>query len=415
MKISISSCKFIIVIVTCIFAIRTAHAQSDSVSVQQITADTSKQKLNMDAVYNRPFLTPGKLPVAIGGYLEANSHYASTDGVSDGLSFQMRRMTLFLSSTIAQKIKFFSEIEFEDGTKHINIETALIDVEFHPMLNLRGGIIMNPIGAFNQNHDGPRWDFIDRPISATTIIPATLSNVGVGLHGKYFVNSWTLGYESYITNGFDDNIISNSENRTSLAAGKSNADKFEKSNSGLPMFTGKFAVRNRKFGEIGISYMSGVYNHYQEDGIVLDEKRIASVLAVDFTTSLLENGLTITGELAKVFVDVPDTYSQLFAKEQVGGYIDVVGTIFQGAVFDWENSKCNLALRLEYADYNQGTFNETGGNIEDYIWAIVPGITFRPTGTTVVRFNYRYEQQIDFLGNPASHTGAIQFGFSSYF
>ncbi len=88
----------------------------------------------------------------------------------------MRRMTLFFSSTIGKKIKFLSELELEDGTKEINLEYAAMDIEFHPLVNLRGGIIMNPIGGFNQNHDGPRWDFIDRPISATTIIPSTLSN-----------------------------------------------------------------------------------------------------------------------------------------------------------------------------------------------------------------------------------------------
>ncbi|MBK9247046.1 MAG: hypothetical protein IPM69_02775 [Ignavibacteria bacterium] len=415
MKTSISTFNSILLVLISVCVFTTANAQSDSTYSQAILTDTTTQKLNMDAVYNRPFLTSGKLPVAIGGYLEANSRYASTDGVSDGLSFQMRRMTLFFSSTIAQKIKFFSEIEFEDGTKHINIETALIDIELHSLLNLRGGILMNPIGAFNQNHDGPRWDFIDRPISATTIIPATLSNVGVGLHGKYFVNRWTLGYELYLTNGFDDAIITNTDNRTSLAAGKSNEDKFEFSNSGLPMVTGKFAVRNRTFGEVGISYMSGVYNKYRHDGIVIDDKRTASVIAVDFTTSALDTRLTITGEVAKVYVDVPNSYSQLFASEQVGGYIDLVGTIFNGDVLDWQNSKCNLALRLEYADYNQGNFNETGGNISDHIWAVVPGIAFRPTGSLVMRANYRYEQQTDFLGNPPAKTGVIQFGISSYF
>ena len=93
----------------------------------------------------------------------------------------------------------------------------------------------------------------------------------------------------------------------------------------------------------------------------------------------------------------------------------MVGTVFNGDILDWQNSKCNLALRLEYADYNQGNFSETGGNISDHIWAVVPGIAFRPTGSLVMRANYRYEQQTDFLGNPAAKTGVIQFGISSYF
>ncbi|MDD2306778.1 MAG: hypothetical protein PHP53_18905 [Prolixibacteraceae bacterium] len=391
-----------------------SYAQNDSSFVKRIPQETSGQ-LNMDATYNRPFLQSGKMPIAIGGYMEANTQYISTNGVSDGFSFQFRRTNLFFSSTIAKKIRFFSELEFEDGTKEINLEAAFVDFEFDPIFNFRGGIIVNPIGAFNQNHDGPRWDFIDRPISATTIIPATLSNVGFGFLGKYFVDRWTLGYEAYLTNGFDDNITANEENRTSLAAGKSNPEKFEESNSGLPMFTGKLAVRNRKVGELGFSYMTGVYNKWKADGFVLDSKRSINVLAVDYTVMALKNKLNITGEAVKVFVDVPDTYSQTFGTEQLGAFVDIVGTVIQRPMLGWEKSKINLALRLEYADYNQGKFKETNGNIGDYIWAVVPGVAFRPVGTTVLRFNYRYQQQSDLLGNPPSKTGAIQFGISSYF
>lgn len=412
---SIFNFKIFITLLFCFSISIFVPAQPDSTFIKRIPADTSSQKLNMDAVYNRPFLSAGKSPVALGGYLEANTNYAVTDGVSDGFSFQFRRMSIFLSSTIAKKIKFLSEIEFEDGSKEINVEYAALDLEFHPLLNLRGGIILNPIGSFNQNHDGPKWDFIDRPISSTTIIPSTLSNAGFGLHGKYFLQQWTLGYEAYLTNGFDDKIISNEENRTSLAAGKSNPEKFEESNSGLPMFTGKLAIRNRKIGEFGVSYMSGVYNKWKDDGLILDKKRSARVVAVDFSITQLRNRLNITGEATKVFVDVPETYSQAFGSQQFGFFIDFVGTIIQNKMFDWENAKLNLALRLEYADYNQGTFDETSGNIADDLWAIVPGIAFRPVGATVLRFNYRYQQQQDLLGNPPAKTGIFQFGFSSYF
>ena len=121
---------------------------------QEAQPDTTKMLMNMDAVYTRPFMAIGKTPVAVGGYVEANTSYFATDGVTEGFSFQMRRLTIFMSSTISKNIKFLSELEFEDGTKEINIEFAAIDIAFDPLLNLRGGIIMNPIGAFNQNHDG---------------------------------------------------------------------------------------------------------------------------------------------------------------------------------------------------------------------------------------------------------------------
>lgn len=415
-KIYTSSFKLIVLALSVLCMGANSYAQNDTTKIfKRAPVDSSKKVLNMDAVYNRPFLGVGKLPIAIGGYLEANTQYAVTDGITDGFSFQMRRLTLFFSSTIARKIKFLSEIEFEDGTKEINIEFAAVDFELHPLLNLRGGIIMNPIGAFNQNHDGPRWDFIDRPISATTLLPATLSNVGFGLHGKYFMHNWVLGYEAYLTNGFDNRIISNSQDRTSLAEGKVNPERFEESNSGLPMFTGKIAVRNRKIGELGLSMMDGVYNKFQEDGLTLDSKRRATAMAVDFNTSVLKNRISIIAEAVKIMVDVPETYSQAYGNMQTGGFIDVVGTVIQRKIGDWDKAKINLGLRLEYADYNQGKFRETQQNIADDLWTIVPSLAFRPVGTTVIRFNYRYHQQRDLLGNTASRTGIIQFGFSSYF
>jgi len=224
-----------------------------------------------------------------------------------------------------------------------------------------------------------------------------------------------MGYEAYPTNGFDDNIIVNNQNRTSLAAGKVNPEKFEESNSGLPMFTGKFAVRNRKIGEVGISCMTGVYNKWREDGITLGPKRNMAAVALDFNTTMLNNRLNITGEVAKVYVEVPEAYDPSFGSEQFGGFVDIVGTIVQREMLGWEKAKINAGVRLEYVDYNQDKFEETNGKIGDELWAVVPGVAFRPVGTTVLRFNYRYQQQTDLLGNPPAKTGVIQFGFSTYF
>jgi hypothetical protein len=151
----------------------TGFPQIDPELLRKPPKPTDSLKLNMDAVYDRPMIKAGKVPVSMGGYMEANYQYSSENGISEGHQFQMRRVTLFLASSIAKRLKFLTEIEFEDGTKEINIEFASVDFEFSPLLNLRGGIIMNPIGAFNQNHDGPKWEFVDRPISATHMLPST--------------------------------------------------------------------------------------------------------------------------------------------------------------------------------------------------------------------------------------------------
>lgn len=391
-------------------------AQKDSSRVDTLVQrDSSQQKLNMDAVYNRPFLSIGKSPVAVGGYAEANIQHVTNDGIPSGFSFQARRFTLFLSSTVTRKIKFLTEIEFEDGTKEINIEFAACDFEFHPQLNFRAGIVMMPIGGFNQNHDGPRWDFVDRPLVSTTLIPATLSNAGMGLHGKFYFGKLTLGYEAYLSNGFDERIISNPSNRTSLAAGKINPLRFEESNSGTPMASGKLAIRNRKIGELGISCMTGIYNRFKTDGIKTMSPQRASVFALDFNTSLFYKKLDLVAELAQVRVDVPSTYIQDYGSLQHGAFVDLIYCLVQKPMLGWQNARINAGVRLEYVDYNLGVFRETQTRIGDEIFAFVPTLSFRPGGSTVLRLNYRYAEHKDLLNNPASNAMTFQFGFSSYF
>jgi len=406
--------KEIVVILLSIVSLNINSQTLDSL-VKHTPVDTSSNVLNMDAVYNRPFLTVNKMPVAVGGYLEANSIYSSEDGITEGLSFQARRLTIFMSASISKRIKFLSEIEFEDGTKEIGIEFAAMDVSFNPLFNFRGGIIMNPIGAFNQNHDGPKWEFIERPDVAVNMLPATWSNAGFGLFGKTYKKNWVFGYEVYLSNGFDNTIIDNEENKTFLPAAKDNAERFEESNNGKALISGKLAIKNRKIGEIGFSYMGGVYNKYQEDGLILDKERALNVMVIDFNTTISLTGTYIVGEFVMINVDVPDTYTQQFGTKQKGYFIDVVQPILKRKILDWDNATFNLAARLDYVDWNVGTFTQTNSDIGDHLWAISPAISFRPSRQTVFRANYRYQWQTDILNNPASRKASWLFGFSTYF
>ena len=386
-------------------------AQIDSTLLKKVQQDTVIG-MNMDAVYNRPFIDVGKFPVSLGGYMEMNWQHLGTDGISEGHQFQARRLTLFVASTISKKIKFLSEIEFEEGGKEIAIEFASIDVELLPLLNMRGGIIMNPIGAFNQNHDGPKWEFTDRPISATQMLSATWSNAGFGLYGKYYSKDWMFGYETYLSSGFDSSIINNPENKTFLPASKENSERFEEGNT---LFTAKLGLLNNSYGEIGVSYMGGVYNTFEEDGIVLDKKRRLNVFAVDFNTTLPKLNTFITGEWAWVKIDVPATFTQQFGNKQHGGFIDIVQPVLKRKILDWDKAVVNLSCRLEYVDWNVGRFNETYENIGEDLWSIMPAISFRPTQQTVIRLNYRYSSQSDILSNPPSKTAGFSLGISSYF
>ena len=221
------------------------------------------------------------------------------------------------------------------------------------------------------------------------MLPATWSNAGFGLYGKHYTDNWMFGYEAYLSGNFDNSIIDNTENKTFLPAAKNNPERFEEINSGLPLFTGKVAVRNNRIGELGLSYMGGVYNKFQDDGIQLDEKRRVDVFAVDFNSTIPRWNTFITGEWAWIKVNVPATYTQQYGNKQQGGFMDIVQPVLKRKILGWDKAILNLACRFEYVDWNVGSFKDTGSNIAEDLWSIMPAISFRPTAQTVLRFNYR--------------------------
>ncbi|MEQ9052015.1 MAG: hypothetical protein RLP11_17005, partial [Marinoscillum sp.] len=108
-------------------------------------------------------------------------------------------------------------------------------------------------------------------------------------------------------------------------------------------------------------------------------------------------------------------YSQQYGNQQHGGFIDIVQPVLNRTILGFTKATLNVACRLEYVDWNVGSFRETGENISDDIWAVVPAVSFRPTAQTVIRLNYRIMRQQDILGNPPASIAGVQFGISSYF
>ncbi|MBR9859164.1 hypothetical protein GYB22_00135 [bacterium] len=385
-------------------------AQIDS-SLLNPQYGSDPDKMNMDAVYQRPFLA-GNSIAAIGGYVEADYQYMGTDGITDGHQFSIPRLTLFIASSAHRKLRFLSELEIENGGEELTIEFAAVDLLLHPLLNLRSGVIMNPIGAFNQNHDGPKWEFIKRPIAMTQLLPATWSNPGVGSYGKWTKSNFSFGYEYYLSHGFNSTIIDNSEARTFLPAAKADKTRFTETLNGKVMQTAKLAGRYKNF-ELGLSYMGGVYNNPVVDELSLENERKQHCYDIDF--SFQTTDLQVVGEWVYIQVDVPETYNRQYGNSQTGGFLDIIYPFYKRPVFGFNDAVFNAALRFEYVDWNLQNFEETNEPIGDELTALVLGISFRPVQTAVFRINYRFQQEVDLFGNPPANTRGIEIGVASYF
>jgi hypothetical protein len=376
----------------------------------QVPADTTRRPVQ-DGIFNRPVV--GSLGrTAIGGYVEGNTNYAVEDGIGEGFSMELRRFNIFLFSSIGSRIRFISELEFEHGTEEIALETALIDVTINPSLVIRAGIILPPLGAFNVNHDSPRWNFVDRPLVSTEIIPATLSEVGFGVHGRLALRGFGLTYDLYATNGLGDGVILNAEGRTSLTDGK-REEAFAEDNNGSPAISGRVAVQHARLGELGLSFYSGIYNSYRAEGVPVDKARRVSLVALDGITQV--GPVELRGEAALAAIDVPEDLRELFGHRQVGFHLDASMAVWKPRLRGFPNAALNADLRVEYVDRNVGTFSTTEGNIGDDVAAVVAGASFRPVNGTVFKANYRRQWAHDLLDNGTARLGAFQVGFATYF
>ncbi len=364
-------------------------------------------------IYQRPYLVAAGR-TAVGGYVEGNANYFRTDGIGEGLSMELRRFNVFLFSSVGRRLRFTSELEFEHGVEEIALETALVDFTITPSLIVRGGILLPPIGAFNVNHDGPRYEFVDRPLVSTRIIPATLSEIGFGIHGRLAPRGLALSYDAYLTNGLGDGVLLNDTGRTDFPSGK-HPERFGEDNNGSPALSGRIAAHSRRLGgsEIGLSYYGGIYNTYRIEGETVDAKRWLSLLAVDWAATI--RGVSLRGETVWASIDVPDHLAELMGDRQWGIYLDAVTTVWRPRIRGLPDPEVNLAVRLERVDFNRGRFSSTDLKIYDEINAVTAGIAFRPAAGTVFRANYRRESSRDAQGNPPSRTGGFQFGFAAYF
>ncbi|MFN0099384.1 MAG: hypothetical protein ACKVS7_11960 [Gemmatimonadaceae bacterium] len=386
-----------------------SHAQAAPPTGEAERRDTVRTV--QSGIFDRPFIaTMGR--TAVGGYVEANANLSREAGIGDGLSMELRRFNIFLFSTISSRVRFLSELEFEHGTEEIALETALIDVQVNPSFVLRGGILLPPLGAFNVNHDSPRWNFVDRPLVSTRVIPATLSEVGFGVHGRLAPRGFGLTYDLYLVNGLGEGVLSNAEGRTSLASGKS-AERFAEDNNGSPAFTGRVAVQQGTLGEVGLSWYAGVYNTPFIDGERVDATRRVSLGALDVTTQL--GPVELRGEAALVRVDVPDDLRDLFGAQQWGYHVDATMPVWRPRVRGFPDAVVHADVRLEQIDLNDGRFASTLAPIGDEVTALSVGVSVRPVSGTVLKLNYRRSRTVDLLGNAAVAGGAFQVGFATYF
>jgi len=170
--------------------------------------------------------------VSIGGYGEMlYSHFDSTTeggAASDKTDqFDFLRAVIYVGYKFNDRFLFNSELEFEhastseDGS--VSVEFAYIDYLWRSQINVRGGLLLLPMGFINEMHEPTTFLGASRPETELRIIPSTWRENGVGLFGEL----GPFDYRTYAVNGLDASDFAASGLRGGRQKGsKAKADDF---------------------------------------------------------------------------------------------------------------------------------------------------------------------------------------------
>lgn len=146
--------------------------------------------------------------VSIGGYGELiyeDFDDTRQDGSPSGRPDQLDalRGIVYLGYKFNDEFLFNSEIEVEhaatDQAGSVSMEFVYLDYRLSPLLGLRAGLLLPPMGFLNELHEPPVFLGTSRPATEQQIIPSTWRENGVGVFGE----TGAFAYRAYLLNGFD--------------------------------------------------------------------------------------------------------------------------------------------------------------------------------------------------------------------
>jgi hypothetical protein len=364
------------------FSDSTAKAARDSMNLTGVSArravdDTTRRP--------KPLVRRTGAGTIIGGYVDLEYHNLIDQHRS---VFDQHRLVPFISAQISNKLHFSTEIEFEhaarlensggeaEGAGEVSVEFAHLDYTLHPNFTVRAGVILEPLGYFNTNHDSPLNELTTRPLMNRYIIPSVLREPGVGVTGAFPISSSAyITYDAYVVNGFTSGILSEEGIRVGEGGGLSEED-----NNFAKSFVGRLGIAPFSGLEVGVSAHTGKYAA-QEGDFTGDERLTITALDAEYRIG----DLALIGQYASLKADLP-TVGEFagMANGQNGYYAEADYSFgFRPASEGIEESFWTAVARWERVDLAAGR----GG---DLLERMTLGLNWRPLSKTVFKLSYEW-------------------------
>ena len=282
----------------------------------------------------------------IGGYAEIT--YNDPDsGVSE---IDVQRLVMLFAYKFDDRVSFITEIEFEH-VKEVYVEQAFLNYGVYDNFNLRGGLMLVPMGIVNEYHEPTTYNGVERPSLNNKLVPTTWREMGLGVYGR--INSASIRYQAYVMNGF---ISYNGEYKlkgtNGLRSGRQKGAESVGSNA-------NFASRIDYYGLLGLKLGLSFYNGKTQ---TTDKNIIGSQVGLSmfgFDARYVKNRFSARSEYISASLSDTDKYNLASGKDlgskMSGYYIEGAFNLLPSS------AKQKLDAFVRYEDFD--THAEVAGNL----------------------------------------------------
>ena len=286
--------------------------------------------------------------LSIGGYGEIT--YNNIEGKSTPAEIDVQRLVILFAYKFDDRTSFVTEIEYEH-VKEVYVEQAFVNYAVADGVNLRGGLMLVPMGIVNEYHEPTTFNGVERPSLDSKVVPTTWREMGIGVSGR--INSASVRYQAYLMNGF----LSYGESHK--LRGSDGLRKGRQKGAESVGSDANFASRIEYYGlpklKLGVSYYAG---NTQTTAPELSDTQVGlSMLGLDYR--YVNGRLSSRGQFISASLKDTEAYNLAGDKDlgsAMGGYY--VEGAYNLLPLD---SRQKLDLFLRYENFN--THQKTAGDL----------------------------------------------------
>lgn len=370
----------------------------------QVTAQTNQHLNNQQLQLNtadRILANTQNSSLTVGGYGEITYNQPE----SDNGELDVQRLVLMFGYKFNEKTQFITELEFEHVSE-VFVEQAFLQYSLNDNVNLRGGLMLVPMGIINEFHEPTTFNGVERPSIDGSIIPTTWREIGVGVSGKS--NEVSLRYQAYIFNGFK------SVNGSKVLGGKNGLrngrQKGVQSTINKPNLAGKldyYGIRGLRLG------LSGYFGRTQAEDEVDDiEGADVGITMIGLDARYTNKRFAARGQFINASLKDTDAYNLLNSAELGsklrGWYLESSYNLLS------QDRKQQLWAFIRYEDY------DTHADVEGSLMRnkaydrndITFGLSYKLAPGAVVKGDYQIKNN-EVAGSGS--TGQLNFGIGVWF